>query len=309
MKPYEIKTGGALEILKGMADESVNCIVTSPPYWGQRDYGVEGQVGLEGDPEEYIWNLIAIFEEARRVLRKDGTCFVNLGDTYGGPAWVRERTVKTVEPKQHGARRSSGMNKCLLQIPSRFALAMVSRGWILRNEIIWQKPNAMPSSAKDRFTMDYEKVFFFVKSRKYHFSQQFEPLSPATLKDKRLWKKDFTEQRRRRDYPGNPQQGSGMLKPGKSGRNKRSVWSVATVPYPGAHFATFPPKLIEPAIRSGCPDGGVVLDPFSGVATTGLVSLRNGRHFVGIELNPQWVEDSIKRLGDAGITVPLQMAP
>ncbi len=293
-----ILTGDALKRLKKMPSESVDCIVTSPPYYGQRDYGAKGQIGLESDPEQYVWNLVEVFEEARRVLKKTGTLFVNLGDTYGGPAWVRERTVKTDEPEVHGKRRKVGQEKCLLGIPSRFHLAMISRGWICRNRIIWEKPNAMPSSAKDRFTVDYEDVLFFVKARKYHFERQYEPLSPATLKDKRLWNGDFTEKRRLRDYPGKPQQGSGMLKPLPKGRNKRCVWKVSTVASPVPHFATFPPKLIEPAIMAGCPRGGTVLDPFAGAGTTGVVATRLGRSFIGIELKAQYAKmarDRVKK--------------
>ena len=175
--------GDSLEILKTLADDSIDCVITSPPYWGLRDYGTDGQLGLELHFNEYIDKLIAIFDEVKRVLKKEGTCWVNLGDTYLGnkkgktDAKVSDY-LKETTTRLH--KKAVIQEKCLCQIPSRFAIAMTDRGWILRNEVVWHKSNAMPSSVKDRFTVDFEKVFFFVKNKKYYFEQQFDPYAPAS---------------------------------------------------------------------------------------------------------------------------------
>lgn len=234
----QIKHGDALAILKGMPDESIDCVVTSPPYYQLRDYGVDGQLGMEATVEEYIEKLCEIFEDIKRVLKPKGTCFVNIGDTYSGS----NNTTRKVS------------DKCLLQIPSRFSIEMCNRGWILRNEIIWHKPNAVPHSVKDRFTVDFEKIFFFTKSTKYYFEQQLEQY--------RSGQNSFfkTSNKGNGNYSKNAFISGQLMSEGErdwfrlGGRNKRSVWSIPLQSYKGSHFAVFPPDLMEIPIQSGCPE-------------------------------------------------------
>lgn len=251
----KIVCGDCLEGMRELPDESVNSVITSPPYWGLRDYGVEGQFGLEKTFNEYINKLCGIFDEVKRVLRKDGTCWVNLGDTYGGsgngswnaPIEIRGKQYrKTCNIDQEylaPPRESKNLAKSLCLIPFRFAIEMSNRGWILRNTIIWHKPNCMPSSANDRFTVDFDYVFFFVKSKSYWFEQQFESQIDWRLRD-RINGKYKNE--------GLANGLSGEINP--QGRNKRCVWTIPTQPFKEAHFATFPEKLVEPMIKSGCPE-------------------------------------------------------
>jgi DNA modification methylase len=305
-----ILCGDALTILKKLPSESVNCVVTSPPYWSLRDYGVAGQIGLEDSFEQYLTALLSVFGEIRRVLQPEGTCWVNLGDTYS----TRSSRQGTPQPalSQNSNKALHFLKppapafvppKCLLQLPSRFALEMTSRGWTLRNEIIWHKPNCMPSSARDRFTVDFEKLFFFVKSRRYHFMQQFEPLREVKrlmrplVKESGYRKRQYGDLRIAAINPATAEASRRRML--ANGRNKRCVWQVATRPFRGDHFAVFPPDLIETPILAACPEGGIVLDPFSGAGTTALVARRLNRRFIGIELNPKYVRMSMKRLRGA----------
>lgn len=303
MKNYEIKQGDALAVLKTMPDESVDMVMTSPPYWALRDYGAKGQLGLEPTFQEYINKLCDIFDEVKRVLKKEGTCFVNLGDTYYGGG--RNKGNKNPHPKgvrRLGAKSVStsapeGQDKCLAQIPSRFAIEMVNRGWILRNEIIWHKPNCMPSSATDRFTVDFEKVFFFSKNKKYFFETQFEKFRSNEYDRNRM-------ATAREEHGGKWAQDSGgaiktqraFVAGHKQGRNKRTVWSVNTHAFKGAHFAVYPEELCRVPIRAGCPRGGAVLDPFMGAGTTLKVALELDRKGIGIELNPEYIKIAEARL-------------
>lgn len=291
-----IITGEALAELKKLPSESVNCVVTSPPYWALRDYGVSGQLGLEPTFQEYITRLCDIFDEVKRVLRDDGTCFVNMGDTYGGTGdkgdWTDPKYAKG-RNGQAKAINKSATQKSLCQIPSRFAIEMTDRGWILRNEIIWFKPNCMPSSVKDRFTVDFEKVFFFVKNKRYWFETQEET---ATQNRWGGHKPIDTEKSKDSDnvFAGLTRQRDMM--PEK--RNKRCVWRISTKPFKEAHFATYPEKLIEPMIQAGCPVGGTVLDPFLGSGTTAVVAKKQNKRCIGIELNPEYVKIADKRIDD-----------
>jgi len=284
--------GDALKVLKQLPDESIHCVVTSPPYWALRDYGVKGQLGLEPTFQEYLSKLCAVFDEVKRVLKPTGTCWVNMGDTY---ASFRQRARLS--------QTRSGIElppKSLCQIPARFAIEMTSRGWILRNEIIWHKPNCMPSSAKDRFTVDFEKIFFFVKSRRYHFRQQYEelrdrgrmarPLLTPHTKQKRV----YGDARIAAINPKTIEASRARIL--KKGRHKRCVWWVAVRPYYGEHFATYPPEIVETPIKAGCPRNGIVLDPFMGSGTTALVARQLNRRFVGIELGQKYVRLAEKRL-------------
>jgi len=270
--------GDALRTLRRFPEECVDCVVTSPPYWSLRDYGVAGQLGLEASVEEYLGKILAVFAEVRRVLKPSGTCFVNLGDTYGG-SW-RDCAV------------ASARSKCLSQVPSRFAIGMTDGGWILRNEIIWWKPACLPQAVKDRFTVDFEKLFFFTKSPCYFFAQQFEPLvsSPCDIRRMRGGRRTYNGKWRR----ANMQSSGARIQRAftsscKHGRNKRAVWRIPLQPFRGAHFATFPEALVETPILAGSPRGGIVLDPFLGSGTTAVVARKLGRRFVGIELNPAYV--------------------
>lgn len=298
----KIICGEALSTLKTLPEEIVDCIVTSPPYWALRDYGVEGQLGLELTFQEYITKLCDIFDEVKRVLKKEGTCWVNIGDTYSGNKEGKTDNkvsdyLKNTTTNLH--KKATITEKCLCQIPSRFAIEMTNRGWILRNEIIWYKPNCMPSSVKDRFTVDFEKVFFFVKNKKYWFETQYEPISEAYANDKRA-----DGILRQRMYPNSKYVKAGMVQLEEvhshtrnlNGRNKRCVWKVTTKPFKEAHFATYPEALIEPMMKAGCPENGVVLDPFFGAGTTGLVAKKQNKHYIGIELNPEYIKIANKRI-------------
>jgi len=269
---------------------------------------MEGQLGLEETPEEYVEKMVEVFREVKRVLKDDGTVWLNLGDSYAGSGrggnppdskWSgfvgnKDRENQAKEPTK--VFKGSGYKpKDLIGIPWRVAFALQSDGWYLRQDIIWHKPNPMPESVTDRCTKAHEYIFLLSKSAKYKFNQLLENLKPSTYNDKRIFNGNFTEQRRDRNYPGNAQQGSGMLKPTDGQANKRSVWSINTKPYKEAHFAVFPPKLPELCIKAGTSEGDTVLDPFFGSGTTGWVAQRLGRKWIGIELNPEYIKIAEKR--------------
>jgi len=301
----KIIQGDCLEVLKTLSAESVDCVITSPPYWALRDYGVEGQLGLEPTFQQYITQLCDIFDEVKRVLKKEGTCWVNIGDTYGGsgagtwqnkPEGVKQKEVYTLPYGKSSVSKMRGtpQDKCLLQIPSRFSIEMTNRGWILRNSVVWHKPNAMPSSVTDRFSVDYEMLYFFVKSKKYYFEQQFEDLQGKPQDKERQSRTGSVNQKYAQVHGNRPS--SGGVGYSENGRNKRSVWTINTKPYKEAHFATYPEALIETPIKAGCPEGGVVLDMFFGSGTTGAVAKRLGRNYIGIELNPEYIKLAKKRI-------------
>jgi len=303
----KIINGNSLEVLKTIPDNSIDCCITSPPYWGLRDYGHDEQLGSEKHFKDFVNNLCNVFDEVRRVLKSAGTCFINLGDTYGGSGSGTTKYADTSKYAENskqvyvlpnGTSRSSrfrgtAMNKSLCMIPERFAIEMIDRGWRLRNQIIWHKPNQMPSSAKDRFTVDFEKVFFFVKSQKYYFEQQVE---------KSIWAEFDKRSEVKGGVKSNGKTASGKYAINKVAfteggmRNMRTVWSINTEPCFEAHFATYPQKLVERMLKAGCPEKGIVLDPFIGSGTTGLVARKLNRNFVGIELNPEYVKIAENRL-------------
>jgi len=295
--------GDALKILKTFPGESIDMVMTSPPYWALRDYGMAGQLGLEPTFQEYINKLCDIFDEVKRVLKKEGTCWVVIGDTYGGSGkGAGGKSKKQLSNKGSYFKKSKeswnfskvpiteqDVSKSLCQIPSRFAIEMANRGWILRNEIIWHKPNCMPSSVKDRFTVDFEKIFFFVKNKKYYFETQYDE---ATSTDNFTRDRDNT---RLNNTPGRTKMG-GLKTNHYIKRNKRCVWEITTKGYSEAHFAVYPEKLCEIPIKAGCPPKGIVLDPFFGSGTTGLVAQNLGRNWIGIELNKDYIKIANKRL-------------
>lgn len=299
-----IHIGDSLEILKTMANESVNTCVTSPPYWGLRDYGVAGQLGLEKTPEEYVAKIVELFREVRRVLKSDGSLWLNLGDSYAAGPKNRSFDQATARSKLGGGLTS--VESCLKQqskivgalkpkdlvgIPWRVAFALQADGWYLRQDIIWHKPNPMPESVRDRCTKAHEYIFLLSKGPKYYFDHETikEPAVTTGRKDQK--KGEFKAK-------GEPLPGQLPFRAIREMRNKRSVWSVTSKPFKGAHFATFPPDLIEPCILAGCPEGGTILDPFFGAGTTGLVAEKNKRQYIGIELNPEYA--NIAKLRIAG---------
>jgi DNA modification methylase len=299
----DIWTGDSRLVLDFMPSQSVHCIVTSPPYFGLRDYGVDGQMGLEPTPAEFVDGLVSLFREARRVLRDDGTLWLNLGDSYANDGKWGGSTGGKAAKALHGqtgvgrSKKTTGLKpKDLIGIPWRVALALQEDGWYLRQDIIWHKPNPMPESVRDRCTKAHEYVFLLSKSPTYYFDSAAiqEPVAAATVA--RLAQPRLAEQAGSTRVPGKT---NGNMKAVGNGetRNRRSVWTVSTKPFKEAHFATFPADLIEPCVLAGCPEGGTVLDPFFGAGTTGLVALKHGRNAVGIELNPEYVTIAKKRLG------------
>ena len=361
MKPYHesngvrIFHGNALDVLPALESESVNCCVTSPPYWGLRDYGtaewdggdaacdhvndtahqkqgatsqrngrsnvdaqkndnfrntcgkcgavrVDAQLGLEPTPQEYVANVVAVFREVRRVLRDDGTLWLNLGDsyastsTYNTPRTSGGEYGRVEAPVQPNAGIPLGLKpKDLIGIPWRVAFALQADGWYLRSDIIWHKPNPMPESVTDRPTKAHEYLFLLTKSPRYFYDHEaIKEGSAGQGGSAASFKRDTKEaevpgqscKQHRTDREDREDDGK---------RNRRSVWTVATKPYPGAHFAVFPPKLIEPCILAGCPKGGTVLDPFYGSGTTGQVAQANGCKAIGIELNAEYIDLAVKR--------------
>ncbi len=287
----QIIKGDCLEVLKAFPDQCVDCCVTSPPYWGQRDYGAAGQHGNEETPEEYIEMMVAVFDEVRRVLKDNGTLWLNLGDKYNNynssprdpKRWPKQKD-NTHRPRQGLV--SSAKYKDLLGLPWRVALAIQADGWWLRRDIIWEKDNPMPESCKDRCTTSHEYIFHLSKSGNYYYDSEAikEPHHPDGRKVTKCVAGDNSIQPRNGErWPG-------------SGRNKRSVWHSPTACFKGAHFAVYPSKLIEPCILAGCPSGGVVLDPYAGTGTTAEASKKLNRDYVGIEINPESIEFSDRRL-------------
>jgi DNA modification methylase len=284
-------TGDALTVLRRLDAGSVHCCVTSPPYYALRDYGVAGQIGLEKSLNEYVAKLVEVFRGVKRVLRDDASLWLNLGDSYAGGS-RKERDADDKLPQRGMTTRPGGFSKQLLGVPWRVAFALQADGWILRSDIIWHKPNPMPESVRDRPTKSHEYLFLLSKRPAYYYYDADavrEPLAtslhaPGNLK---LDSSRNDHDRMNRIW-GNP-----------LGRNRRTVWTIPTQSFKGAHFATFPERLVEPCVLAGCPKGGVVLDPFAGAATVGVVCQRLGRRFIGVELNPAYVAMARTRLKTA----------
>ncbi len=337
----KILTGDNLKTLKTLPARSVQCVVTSPPYYGLRDYGVDGQIGLEATPEAYIEKLVSVFREVRRVLKDDGTLWLNLGDSYWGgkgQSGTRGEDYQETRYEQKASlnrgyqtlggagltRPTDGRHPCikpkdLIGIPWMAAFALRADGWWIRSDIVWNKPNPMPESVRDRPTRAHEYIFLLSKSASYYYNHEAikEPLSSASIR--RLSQPGFDKQTGgSKDYQNGvnknrsarralvnlkgrvmaPQVSDDPQRFAKlTGRNKRDVWTVTTKPYKEAHFATFPPDLIEPCILAGSREGDIVLDPFSGAGTTGVVALKHRRLYVGLELKPEYVNLTWRRLG------------
>lgn len=261
--------GDCIKSMRGIKDKTINCCITSPPYFGLRDYGVDGQIGLEQTPEEYVTKMVDVFREVRRVLRDDGTLWLNIGDSYAGSGKGRNADGTCRAVGKQGTNKGAVVGKLiktetpnckpkdLIGIPWMLAFALRADGWYLRQEIIWHKPNPMPESVKDRCTKAHEQIFLLSKSERYYF-------------DSDAMKEDAVG--------------------GDGKRNRRSVWNVPTSGYKGAHFATFPPALIEPCVMAGCPVNGIVLDPFGGSGTTAGVAIAHERKAIICELNEEYTE-------------------
>ncbi len=352
---YTIHHGDALDVLRTMPDASVQCVVTSPPYWGLRDYGtalweggdatcdhknlasvpmgtmdshspdqpsrqgmlkpyrdvcgkcgarrIDRQLGLEPTPGEYVDKLVAVFREVRRALKDDGTVWLNLGDSYAGPkgnnrgdgaGGGQHRGEQVFGEAIGGMKVPVGLKpKDLCGVPWRVAFALQADGWYLRQDIIWNKNNPMPESVTDRCTKAHEYVFLLGKSARYYYDAAAitEPAAGVT------GGASFGKQSQSTDGTG--AQSRTYERPDYVTRNRRSVWTIPTCAFPGAHFATFPPALVEPCVKAGCPEGGLVLDPFCGSGTVGEVALLHGRRFVGIELNAAYIELAHRRIGQA----------
>jgi len=314
----QIYHGDCLEILKTLPSESVNCCITSPPYYGLRDYGNEKQIGLEDTPDDYIDKLVCVFREIKRILRPDGTLWLNIGDSYWGSgsrgydftgkmteaSKVQEGSKGTINlsnlPKLVG-NRDRYKNKDLIGIPWMLAFALRKDGWYLRQDIIWHKPNPMPESVKDRCTKAHEYIFLLSKSPNYYFDYE-QIQEDATYKsDKRNGQGRIAYDGKRVDGEDDKAQQSFVTITDK--RNKRDVWSVSPSHIKEAHFATYPEELVEPCILAGCPRDGVVIDPFLGSGTTGRVAERLGRKWIGIELNEEYVEIAKERTNEIQSTL------
>ena len=308
MNNSRIICGGCLEEMRALVAESVDCCVTSPPYFGLRDYGHADQLGLEATPEAYVAKLVEVFREVKRVLRDDGTLWLNLGDSYaqggsGGSSprstlqgYTGDHVKQATMQGQTVSRKPSGLMKPkdLLGIPWRVAFALQADGWYLRQDIIWAKPNPMPESVRDRCTKAHEYVFLLSKSAKYHYDADAikEPAKcpgdQGFLRGPLEGCDSSTVSWRAKSQQTRKAAGVDSRTAGSTHRNKRSVWTVTPKPFKGAHFAVMPEALVEPCVLAGCPADGTVLDPFAGSGTVGVVANRLGRNFIGIELSPEY---------------------
>ena len=309
-----IEFGDCRDIMRQWANNGIKAqtCVTSPPYFGLRDYGHDGQIGLEQSPEEYIAAMVEVFRCVWDVLSDDGTLWLNIGDSYynyrpgKGQALVKQTVSNTKQDlPETCARRGNKLNgikeKDLIGIPWMLAFALRAEGWYLRQDIIWHKPNPMPESVRDRCTKAHEYMFLLSKSQKYYFDHDAIKEPSVTPTDLQIAKRNKSPHKGQRDS-GMRETTGGFDKITKvyETRNRRSVWSVTTKPYKGAHFAVFPPELITPCVLAGSPGGGIVLDPFMGSGTTALVAKQNNRHYLGCELNESYKElqdERIKSLG------------
>lgn len=325
MEPYyeddlvTLHQGPAVTVAAGLSVGSVRTVVTSPPYFGLRDYGHADQIGAEASVGDYVQSLVETFAAIRPSLATDGTLWVNLGDSYatdagegrGKNSAFIDRSVAREQQNRVTSRVMPGLNrKNLLGVPWRVAFALQADGWILRSEIIWAKPNAMPESVTDRPTKAHEHLFLFAKSSKYYFDADSirEPVAQASVARESRARSPYeapgqSAQRRGPKFGGNKYGDSDATESRtKSGNewvssgtvNKRTVWTVPTVPFTGAHFATYPPALIRPCILAGSARGDTVLDPFSGSGTTGMVATQEGRRYVGIDVNSDYLDLSLR---------------
>ena len=311
MSNYTLLQGHCLEVLRTLSTESVQTCITSPPYFGLRDYGCDGQIGLESTPDSFVASLVDVFAEVHRVLKSDGTLWLNLGDSYNGAASNRTgqngyKDGRTNRDKRFSTGGIEGLkSKDLIGIPWRVAFALQSYGWYLRQDIIWHKPNPMPESVTDRCTKAHEYIFLLSKSDRYFYDNEAikEPVSDTSLKRAEYgWNCDRPSTKNA-SMGGTgihtEKMGTRFVNP--SGRNKRSVWTVNTKPYKGAHFAVYPTELIRPCVLAGSRPGDVVLDPFNGSGTTGFVSMEERRKYIGIDINIEYLAIAEARIKSAQV--------
>ena len=313
MKTNVIFNEDCLIGLQKLPDNSIDCCISSPPYWGLRDYGVEGQIGLEKTPEEYVSKMVEIFREVKRVLKKEGTLWLNLGDIYAGSgkgAWDNKEVQKEIyvpdkdSPQCKLKKVPQGLKpKDLIGIPWMVAFALRADGWYLRQDIIWHKPNPMPESVTDRCTKAHEYIFLLSKSKHYYYDHEaikepaaYDGRKDTLLKGSPKYEKGVVPGQVEHSMAAKGHERWKKNERGEYVRNKRSVWTIPTKPFKEAHFATFPEKLIEPCILAGCPAGGIVLDPFMGAGTTAVVARKLNRSYIGYELNPEYVKMANDRL-------------
>lgn len=308
-----ILQGDWIEQLKTLEDNCIQCCVTSPPYWGLRDYGAEGQLGLEKTPEEYVKKIVAGFSEVKRVLKDDGVLWLNLGDTYsssgakgtGGSKGKQATNIGSYfKDIAENGRTTNGIEpKNLVGIPWRVAFALQAEGWYLRQDIIWHKPNPMPESVTDRCTKSHEYIFLLTKSARYYYNQDAikeDSVDPESYSGRRVRNAptmalhDIKNLKNAGSIQENGKLTSGQV---YELRNKRSVWSITTKPYKEAHFATFPQEIPRLCISAGSKKGDIILDPFNGAGTTGLVAAMLDREYIGIELNPEYIKIAEERIG------------
>ena len=304
--------GNALDVLRTLPDNYVHCCITSPPYYALRDYGMDGQIGREDTPAQYVARLTEVFSEVRRVLRPNGTLWLNIADTYCGTGSKGDH----LDPKNPSGRNGQCLSlaqrvenvkaKDMIGIPWMLAFALRDHGWYLRSDIIWMKANPMPESCKDRPSRCYEHIFLLTKSKSYYYDAAAiaEPVAESTPMRMR---RKFGKNKYSVGIPGQTHQHLNDYRPNGYAeedipllRNKRDVWQINSVPYKGAHFAAYPPKLVETCLLAGCPQDGIVLDPFLGSGTTAAVAKQMGRHYIGIELNPDYCTLAEQRIG--GVT-------
>ena len=332
MKKIKIIHGNCIDKIKELKDNSIDSVVSSPPYFGLRDYGADGQFGLEKTYQDYLANTVKVFETFKPKLKDTATIWWNVGDSYSSGKRTSTTNQSLRGNKEYGVTRTPVQNgikeKDLLIIPNRVAIALQDAGWYIRSEIIWHKPNPMPESVKDRPTSCHEKIWLITKSKKYYYDAEAikEPITDTTAI--RLLQKNIDNQEGSSRANGGMKSNGNMKAMGRkkfdknmggsgtsfvdhSGykkadgtyminptRNKRNVWTVTTKPFKGAHFATYPKDLIEPCIKAGCPENGTILDPFGGSGTTGIVAALNNRNAILIELNPEYIkiaEDRIEK--------------
>jgi DNA modification methylase len=306
METNKIYIGDAGTILSTLPDNSVDCCVTSPPYFGLRNYDVAGQIGLEDAPKTYVQRLMEVFNQVRRVLKPSGTFWLNIGDSYAGSGRGKgDINHKGVQPKVSHVgdkfdkpyKLDGYKNKDLIGVPWMLAFALRNSGWYLRQDIIWHKPNPMPEPVTDRCTKAHEHIFLFAKSARYYFD--YEAILEPYAKPLNRWSGNNLKASGQSRWAQATDQNiyrNRNVRPNPDGRHKRDVWTVPTRPFKGAHFATFPPDLIRPCVLAGCPPNGIVLDPFFGAGTTGLVALQSGRNYIGVELNSEYVKIAEERL-------------
>jgi len=296
----KILQGNCIDKIKELDDNSIDCVVSSPPYFGLRDYGVDGQFGLEKTYYDYLVNTVKVFKTFKPKLKDTATIWWNVGDSYNQNQSVEDRVSKYSKKQKTnqgnlGFKIESQKNlkvKDLLMIPNRVAIALQDAGWYIRSEIIWHKPNPMPESVRDRPTSCHEKIWLITKNKKYYYDAESikEPVvTPIDAKAGHKFGGNKTTKELNPTISGKKWEYS-------STRNKRNVWTITTKPFKDAHFATFPKDLIEPCIKAGCPEGGVVLDPFGGSGTTGIVASLNNRNAILIELNQNYIDIANKRI-------------